>query len=584
MDQFLSAPINTIDHLFQSHIARNGDVDGPPQIHQDQDLGISDLCQQLLESPAQLAKIPILNVTESYLIPDKSLVRYRGMIQDMFDPEYYMGIYGQRNPQSGQRSWRLGKYRDVVEIEPSMELDASHESVVMYERQSCHCIPIPGESTWVKDLLVASQDISFLKTDSLGQTQRAKRRLEGESNPESFSEQADNPSDRPIRPRLEDSHGSGSVGASTLPAPLCLGVIAKIYSASVPVKINDLVEFIGVYYRQGPIATEESDGFFENSEGYDEFSLPRIHVFHVRKIESESILIYPRIQSLDPLTVVSSINIPLVRQSIVGQFAQILRGDQLAAEYFLLNILSRIYARKQDISLGKYSLNIHNAQPEWSLSERISDILKNISQRTQLLHLTIDGLNTHPFIPYKDYEKNRLMWGLLQLGLGTNLIVDECTLLPGQLGEKGVANYKALQELSLWQKVDYNFQYHSLSFYTDIPMVIVSTGKSLIQTDIAIPLVPSEPILTPQCSIDDVRAYLINVRLLECKLDENTAKVAEGDYVRLRQSDPNINQQDFHNMLTLARISAVSHGEVILTPERWQRIVEMETLRRRRFA
>ena len=37
------------------------------------------------------------------------------MVQDMFDPEYYLGVYEVRSKSTNETSLRCGKYRDTVE-------------------------------------------------------------------------------------------------------------------------------------------------------------------------------------------------------------------------------------------------------------------------------------------------------------------------------------------------------------------------------------------------------------------------------------------------------------------------------------
>ncbi len=43
----------------------------------------------------------------------------------------------------------------------------------------------------------------------------------------------------------------------------------------------------------------------------------------------------------------------------------------------------------------------------------------------------------------------------------------------------GLANLKALNDVVLWQKLEYDFEFHALTFNTDYPSVITSTGRSL---------------------------------------------------------------------------------------------------------
>lgn len=80
----------------------------------------------------------------------------------------------------------------------------------------------------------------------------------------------------------------------------------------------------------------------------------------------------------------------------------------------------------------------------------------------------------------QDYQSNRLISGLLQLSQHTHLILDETALTAGQLDTQGVQNLTALGNAINWQKVDYDFQYHQLEQFTNIPVIIFSEGRAMI--------------------------------------------------------------------------------------------------------
>jgi len=80
----------------------------------------------------------------------------------------------------------------------------------------------------------------------------------------------------------------------------------------------------------------------------------------------------------------------------------------------------------------------------------------------------------------KDYDANKLLSGVLQLSAQTHLVLDETCLEPGQLDSKGVHNVAALGTLISQQKVDYDFQFYKLEFQTNIPVLVLSEGKSLL--------------------------------------------------------------------------------------------------------
>lgn len=52
--------------------------------------------------------------------------------------------------------------------------------------------------------------------------------------------------------------------------------------------------------------------------------------------------------------------------------------------------------------------------------------------------------------------------------IGTHLLLDETAMLPGQLQEQGIKNVKALGDAIQWQRVHYDFKYHTAEFPCNI--------------------------------------------------------------------------------------------------------------------
>lgn len=60
-----------------------------------------------------------MNANQLQSLQDSSLVRFRGMIQDMYDPEYYYQSYSVIHKQSNVRTVKNGKYLDTAFCEVS---------------------------------------------------------------------------------------------------------------------------------------------------------------------------------------------------------------------------------------------------------------------------------------------------------------------------------------------------------------------------------------------------------------------------------------------------------------------------------
>lgn len=63
-------------------------------------------------------KIPFLNNQKLHEIKDQTLVRFRGMIQDMLDPEIYLEKYLVKSGSTDERI-QEGKFRDTLVCEVS---------------------------------------------------------------------------------------------------------------------------------------------------------------------------------------------------------------------------------------------------------------------------------------------------------------------------------------------------------------------------------------------------------------------------------------------------------------------------------
>lgn len=61
-------------------------------------------------------QIPSLNDVSDYTVYNKKLIRFRGMIQDILNPIYYVEKFEILNMKTNQKFFRSGKYRDSVDL------------------------------------------------------------------------------------------------------------------------------------------------------------------------------------------------------------------------------------------------------------------------------------------------------------------------------------------------------------------------------------------------------------------------------------------------------------------------------------
>ena len=106
-----------------------------------------------LGPPDAWNQFPSLNFTPTHELVDGQIVRFRCMIQDIFDPEYYLSTFEIKDLSTGQTRLETGKYRDLTPCGPREELNPDSAVTVNSERQSFYAITIPGKSRKINPFL-----------------------------------------------------------------------------------------------------------------------------------------------------------------------------------------------------------------------------------------------------------------------------------------------------------------------------------------------------------------------------------------------------------------------------------------------
>jgi hypothetical protein len=73
--------------------------------------------------------------------------------QNVYNPEFYVAEYDMTNPQTGERVRACGRFADTIKTMPGFTADLSGPTATTEERLPLHCVSIPGESAWVRELL-----------------------------------------------------------------------------------------------------------------------------------------------------------------------------------------------------------------------------------------------------------------------------------------------------------------------------------------------------------------------------------------------------------------------------------------------
>ncbi|KAM8859858.1 mini-chromosome maintenance complex-binding protein isoform 1-T1 [Spinachia spinachia] len=571
--------------------------------------------------------VPSLNDVPLHYLKPNSLVKFRCLIQDMFDPEFYMGVYEAVNPSTNDKVLRCGKYKDVTED----GVDFNSRNTVTAERQTFYCVPIPGESLWVKQCYAGSsqardvpstsyaparQKRSYEEDDDDDMDAQPQKQRETHAGPQTTSEQHGNGD---CKRRETEAPSSQMASASQLDlnfplpgeqGPSCL---LKVYEDWDGFKLNDTVEVFGILSVNPALSAlaaekDASSSLLDPADSMETAEeqrvhsppaslVPRLHMLYAKPLPHNNPLL-PAVGEEDNSAYLSTTRSEMaaVRTELLAYLTHILLGDTLAAEYLILHLISNVYHRHDVLPLGKFTLNLSNCPTDASYTERLYQIIQQLVPSSYYLGMTLQNMNQMRLVPKKDYVANRLVSGALQLARNTCLFLDESRLEQGQLDMSGVRNVTALGNVISWQKVDYDFNYHQMEFPCNINVLIASEGRSLLPSDCRIHL--QSQVAPPDMEeylrsihthsqasqLNKFRVYLSVARLLDYSISDEVTKSVEDDFVDMRKDDPqSISAEDLHRMLVVARLLSLSLGQTSLSTDGWVRAKHIEALRRSRM-
>ncbi|GLJ14702.1 hypothetical protein SUGI_0238350 [Cryptomeria japonica] len=588
----LSNPLGTVRFMFEKAISAGAD---PSKLNKS-DWGTIELFQKFVYQDGGLQKVPEINQVKLDSIPPNSLVRFRGIVQDMFDSEFYVGVFKDGS------TWRTNKYADMASVQ--MPPDAQVE---VWDRRLLYCVPVPGENTWVRDAPCKDDACS----NGTPPQQREKRQREPSTSTEDsdMTSAESQDSNEAKRKREEDSSSSSSPMETCERKPnqiefdpnMPLGetnllpCLVKMYDCmDAELKLNDIVEFIGVLTFDPELTTPSNDQDAMAHTFIDEDVLshlpaskvPRLHSIVYRKLSTSSLV------SLSNHSEVHLRSLPIkeLRESLLQGLKAVFGGDELAAHYFLLHILSQIHARVEPVALGKFSLNLTKIQGGSNMGsfiELLNEAIKELVPCSHFLSLTIEYLNRSSVAPRKNYQTNRLSTGVLQLASGTHLTIDETQLKAGTLNSTGVENVQIFRDLLEWQKVGYDFEYYTMDMPTDIQVLVLSDGKSnIFPADIVVPFRPTSefsPLSACRFSKQQWRLYLSTMKSYEHTIGKDMQQLLENDMVAARQRDRSVGPEVFGRWLTMARLVSLSFGEKTMSMDHWQIVKDLERQRSERL-
>lgn len=518
-----------------------------------------------------------------------SLVEFRCMIQDVLGNEIYEGTDGK-----------------------------------LKDRTIFYCITIPGENEWVRNSPKGN------KNDFMTNTGTPTRMLAQENGSSNNSNSNSNNNDETANTRL-----SFSLVNWSYPIPSdgknksCL---IKVYDSKVAelLRVNDIVQvggFIEPPHNDAahrPVLTDEGspnntnttstssgvagdnhaihiafDTGFEPASDFPHRLVPRVHVKTLKKLNHINPLL-PDLLAWDKVNVNT---IKLARARLSTILTQLFGGDSLAAEYLILSLISRIHRRKDVTTLGQLTIGLSGFKPEMKfLIEKLYEIIAKITTHSHYIDMSIANLNNLRFTPKKDHDNNKMIAGTLQLPDGLYLVLNESALSEGQLTVDGTENISTLNQIIRWQRLNYNFKFHSVEIDTDLKVLVISEGKSILTVPYNVPLEKNDPetIKSMREACEAVNDFLTEEFLNmsryfitalkdvpDYEIPDEVQKRIQQDFVNWRKgaganSKVIFSADDLSSYMTLARYLTVSRGETVLTNEIWTETCQMETTRQSR--
>ncbi|KAI7805248.1 mini-chromosome maintenance complex-binding protein [Triplophysa rosa] len=568
--------------------------------------------------------VPSLNDVPLHYLKPNSLVKFRCMVQDMFDPEFFMGVYEINDPTSNTKLVKCGKYKDVTDCG---QVDFNSRNTVTSERQTFYCVPIPGESQWIRNSYAGTSQARVVPSTSYAPN-RHKRSYEEDDDMDTYPQkmkdlnqgaQGSASSYRNTESKRQEteapnqnsspSHCTSSLDLNfPLPGEKGPACLVKVYEDWDSFKLNDMLEVFGVLSVDPALSViadeREASSLMDPTDSMETIEeqrvhsppaslVPRLHMLYAQPLVHNNPLL-PSGATEEKGDYISSFlrELPAVRAELLTYLTHLLLGDSLAAEYLILHLISNVYSRRDVLPLGKFSLNLSGCPHSSPYTEHLYKVIQYLVPSSFRLSMSLHNMNNQRLVPQKDYTANRLVSGTLQLANNTSLFLDETQLEQGQLDTTGVRNITALGNLISWQKVDYDFNYHQMEFPCNINVIITSEGRSLLPSDCQVHLQPTlnPPILEEYLSavqvaqvpslLNKYRIYLSVARTLNYSISDEITKAVEDDFVEMRKDDPqSMSAEDLHILLVVARLLSLSHGQNTLSRDGWMKAKQLEALR-----
>lgn len=556
-----------------------------------------------LPDEENFAKIPCLNdvaVVED--IAPFTLVRYRCLVQDIFEPEMYNMFLLEKDGAS-QRLVTT-KYRESYFSEGKDLQEVGRGG--LSSRGAYYCVPLPGETAWSR--ATSKQQISKVIVSS------TKRGRDEDVDMEGPNETQNGETEMPSRPQQRSkidapvpkpSQGIQNADSFGLNLPLpwesqkSRPCIVKLYDEDADsLKVCETVEILGILCIDPSLANlgeqVATSWPFPDARSPSTALVPRLHGLLVRRLPfyhplfpfSPDWLSEARLASAFQRRLAGPGAVAAAREAAIKSLQKSLGGDEVAAEYVLALLASRVYGHINGTSLGHWSLNLSHWPSQLPVSS-LFDAVSDLAPLAVHLEVTAGTLSAGQWKPKKDFEANRLVAGRLQLAPGTFVLLDESEMQPGDVNDNGVRALQAISSLVSDQQLPCDFSTYDVKIPLELKCLFASKGVSILKlADVILPLRANAAQSVDSIGLDAARFLLglITRQTKPFRMPEDVATAFSQDFAQLRQEFREIEQRTVYVWSFLARAICFTHGEEELTIERWRSVLALERERLKRCA
>lgn len=319
-----------------------------------------------LEDPKHWSEIPLLNYTPLHALKDMSIVRFKGMIQDMLDPEMYLERYEIFTEDNTCRV-QEGKFRDCLLLNKGERVNHDAKENVYGERRTFFVISIPGLNDWCQEYESQCSLNNFPKPVERENAGAKKRSAPKEE--ENMDVEIDTVVNYDVNKRKrigeklsntfdskEVNHTSKAVIGveyhlnSPIPSRPSKACMIKIYDDFEKFKLNTIIDVVGFLSVNPALdATTMNVDVFDNinevqAQNPPPSLIPRLHAIAVHCLPHPNPLLDERLllNSQKCSTGIDGFSMLSVGNEFRTFLKLCLFNDDLAAEYLLSHLISTV--------------------------------------------------------------------------------------------------------------------------------------------------------------------------------------------------------------------------------------------------